>query len=46
MRYQCWLDSAGKQTQQSEKETLNIKKPVGSGVVFSGIRTLTCFPHL
>jgi hypothetical protein len=44
LRYQCWLDSAGKQTQQSETETLYIKKPAGSGAVFSGIRNSYLLP--
>jgi len=49
VRYQCWPDSAGKQTQQNETETLHIEKSAGSGAplkaaVFSGMSNSYCLP--
>jgi hypothetical protein len=47
LRYQCWPDSAGKQTQQNRTKTLHIKKLAGSGAplkaaVYSGIGNSFC----
>jgi hypothetical protein len=47
MRYQCWPDSADKQTQRNETEILRIKKPAGSGAplkaaVFSDMGNSYC----